>query len=162
MFFYTVTVIHFIYFLFCELQPSMLLSAIEQRPAPNGSSAPTPAPPKEESSTPELDIQKLHALPSEQQDLYLLTFSASLQRFVASLTADEASAHQIHLKKSIFSIITLSAPLPSRVVRNNLSRSLAGIFEKGDRKLLFESINELVAIIAGTGGGKSGWQTTPA
>ena len=29
-------------------------------------------------SNPELDIKKLHALPSEQQDLYLLTFSSDL------------------------------------------------------------------------------------
>lgn len=116
----------------------------------NGETTAPAASAKEASTTPELDIKKLHALPSEQQDLYLLTFSADLARFIDGLSGDDCSAHQIHLKKSIFSIITLSSPAPSRVVRNNLSRSLASIFERGDRKLLFESINELSAIINAT------------
>lgn len=99
------------------------------------------------SPNPELDIKKLHALPSEQQDLFLLTFTAELARFVATLDADGASAHQIYVKKELFKIVNLSSPASSRVVRNNLGRCLAGIFGKGDRKLLFESINELIGII---------------
>ncbi|OCL07186.1 HEAT repeat protein-like protein [Glonium stellatum] len=102
-------------------------------------------------SNPELDIPKLHSLPSEQQDLYLLTFTSDLARHVCSLDADGASAHQIYVKKELFQIINLSSPAPTRVIRNNLGRSFAGIFEKGDRKLLFESINELVAILNVTG-----------
>ncbi|KAF2204363.1 ARM repeat-containing protein [Delitschia confertaspora ATCC 74209] len=103
------------------------------------------------SSYPELDIPKLHALPSEQQDLYLLTFTSNLARHVASLDGDGASAHQIYIKKQLFQIITLSSPAPTRVIRNNLGRAFAGIFGKGDRKLLFESINELASILNATG-----------
>ena len=102
-------------------------------------------------SNPELDIQKLHALPSEQQDLYLLTFTADLARHVASLDADGATAHQFYVKKQLFKIIGLASPAPTRVIRNNLGRAFAGIFEKGDRKLLFESINELVGILNAAG-----------
>ena len=102
-------------------------------------------------SNPELDIPKLHSLPSEQQDLYLLTFTSDLARHVCSLDADGASAHQIYVKKELFQIINLSSPAPTRVIRNNLGRAFAGIFEKGDRKLLFESTNELVAILNVTG-----------
>lgn len=102
-------------------------------------------------TNPELDVKKLHALPSEQQDLYLLTFTSDLARHVASLDADGASAHQIYIKKEIFQIINLPSPAPTRVIRNNLGRAIAGIFEKGDRKLLFESINECVSIINGAG-----------
>ncbi|KAI4916154.1 hypothetical protein J4E85_010242 [Alternaria conjuncta] len=102
-------------------------------------------------SNPELDIKKLHALPSEQQDLYLLTFSSDLARHVASLDGDGASAHQIYIKKEIFQIVNLASPAPTRVIRNNLGRAIAGIFEKGDRKLLFESINESVGIINAAG-----------
>ncbi|RYN32302.1 Pof6 interactor protein 1 [Alternaria tenuissima] len=102
-------------------------------------------------SNPELDIKKLHALPSEQQDLYLLTFSSDLARHVAALDGDGASAHQIYIKKEIFQIINLASPAPTRVIRNNLGRAIAGIFEKGDRKLLFESINEAVGIINAAG-----------
>ncbi|CAN9350342.1 unnamed protein product [Alternaria sp. RS040] len=102
-------------------------------------------------SNPELDIKKLHALPSEQQDLYLLTFSSDLARHVAALDGDGASAHQIYIKKEIFQIINLASPAPTRVIRNNLGRAIAGIFEKGDRKLLFESINDAVGIINAAG-----------
>ncbi|KAJ4369614.1 hypothetical protein N0V83_005376 [Neocucurbitaria cava] len=108
-------------------------------------------PANESPSNPELDVKKLHALPSEQQDLYLLTFTSDLARHVASLDADGASAHQIYIKKEIFQIITLASPAPTRVIRNNLGRAIAGIFEKGDRKLLFESINECVGIINAAG-----------
>jgi hypothetical protein len=102
-------------------------------------------------SNPELDIPKLHALPSEQQDLYLLTFTSDLARHVSSLDADGASAHQIYVKKQLFQIINLPSPTPTRIIRNNLGRTFAGIFGKGDRKLLFESINELVAILNAAG-----------
>jgi hypothetical protein len=102
-------------------------------------------------SNPELDIKKLHALPSEQQDLYLLTFTSDLARHVASLDADGASAHQIYIKKEVFQIINLASPAPTRVIRNNLGRAIAGIFEKGDRKLLFESINDCVGILNNAG-----------
>lgn len=105
----------------------------------------------EQPSNPELDVKKLHALPSEQQDLYLLTFTSDLARHVASLDADGASAHQIYIKKEIFQIVNLASPAPTRVIRNNLGRAIAGIFEKGDRKLLFESVNDAISIINATG-----------
>lgn len=103
------------------------------------------------SSNPELDIKKLHALPSEQQELYLLTFSSDLARHVASLDADGASAHQIYIKKELFQIINLASPPPTRVIRENLGSVFHGIFSRGDRKLLFKSINELVGILNGAG-----------
>ncbi|KAH8726034.1 HEAT repeat protein-like protein [Phaeosphaeriaceae sp. PMI808] len=105
----------------------------------------------ENPTNPELDVKKLHALPSEQQDLYLLTFTSDLARHVASLDTDGASAHQIYIKKEIFQIINLASPAPTRVIRNNLGRAIAGIFEKGDRKLLFESINECVSLLNSAG-----------
>ncbi|KAI9813776.1 MAG: hypothetical protein M1827_003566 [Pycnora praestabilis] len=100
----------------------------------------------------ELDVPKLHALPSEQQDLYLLTFTSDLAHHISHLGTDGASAQQLYLKKELFQIINLPSPSATRAVRNNLGRCFAGIFSKGDRKLLFDSINELLAIInAGKG-----------
>ncbi|KAF4585721.1 heat repeat protein [Ophiocordyceps camponoti-floridani] len=100
-------------------------------------------------NTPELDLAKLQSLPAEQQDLFLLTFVSELSRHVLSLSADDCTAQQFYLKREIFQIINLPSPLPSRVVRNNLGTCLAHIFRKGDRKLLFETINDLVAAISG-------------
>ncbi|KAI0378753.1 ARM repeat-containing protein [Hypomontagnella monticulosa] len=99
-------------------------------------------------SNPELDLQKLQSLPAEQQDLFLLNFVSSLSKHVHSLPADDCTAQQFYLKKEVFQIINLSTPSPSRVIRVNLGRILAHVFENGDRKLLFDTINELASIIS--------------
>src|SRR5690554_997880 len=92
----------------------------------------------EASSTPELDVPKLQALPSEQQDLYLLTFVSTLSKHVLGLDADGCSSQQFYLKRELLQILNLQAPAPTRVIRNSLGRCFAHIFGIGDRKLLFE------------------------
>jgi hypothetical protein len=104
------------------------------------------------SPTPELDVKKLASLPSEQQDLYLLTFVSTLTKHVESLAADDCTAQQLYLKKELLQILNLAAPPPTRVIRNNLGRCFAHVLGKGDRKLLFETVNDLVGII---GSGKA-------
>ncbi|KAL4726537.1 hypothetical protein ACLX1H_007219 [Fusarium chlamydosporum] len=99
-------------------------------------------------ANPELDLPKLQSLPAEQQDLFLLTFVSSLTKHVLGLEADDCTAQQFYLKKEIFQIINLSSPQPSRVIRNNLGKCLAHIFGIGDRKLLFETINDLIALVS--------------
>ncbi|KAI1085885.1 ARM repeat-containing protein [Whalleya microplaca] len=114
----------------------------------NGASA-APAPVRLSStSNPELDLPKLQSLPSEQQDLFLLNFVSSLAKHVHGLSADDCTAQQFYLKKEVFQIINLAAPSPSRIVRINLGKILAHVFGNGDRKLLFETVNELVAIVS--------------
>ncbi|KAI1766040.1 ARM repeat-containing protein [Hypoxylon sp. FL1150] len=99
-------------------------------------------------SNPELDLQKLQSLPAEQQDLFLLNFASTLAKHVQGLSADDCTAQQFYLKKEVFQIINLSAPSPSRVIRVNIGKILAHVFGRGDRKLLFDTINELVSIIS--------------
>ncbi|KAK4044717.1 Pof6 interactor protein 1 [Parachaetomium inaequale] len=100
------------------------------------------------SSNPEFDVSKLQGLPSEQQELLLLSFVSTLSKHVLSLPPDDCTAQQFYLKKEVFKIINLAAPPPTRVVRNTLGKCLAHIFGKGDRKLLFETVNELSGIIS--------------
>jgi HEAT repeat-containing protein 5 len=121
----------------------------------NGSNA---APPSETSTNPELDVTKLQALPAEQQDLYLLTFLTTLTNHVQNLSADDCTAQQFYLKKELFQILNLSSPAPTRVIRNNLGKCFAHIFGKGDRKLLFETINDLVYTAANGKGRTEGTQ----
>lgn len=117
----------------------------QQQPPP---SAPSPAnTTTNDTATPELDVKKLKALPAEQQELFLLTFVTDLTKHVRSLQPDDCTSQQLYLKREVFQIINLPSPQPSRVVRNNLAKCLAHILGKGDRKLLFETINELVAIL---------------
>ncbi|KID80078.1 Pof6 interactor protein 1 [Metarhizium brunneum] len=107
-------------------------------------------------TTPELDLPKLQALPAEQQELFLLSFVSDLKRHVLGLVADDCTAQQFYLKKEIFQIINLATPAPSRVIRNSLGKCLAHIFSKGDRKLLFETINDLISVITGSKGKSDG------
>jgi len=95
----------------------------------------------------QLDVAKLHTLPSEQQDLYLLSHSADLAKHVEALTAEGATAEQTALNTELFNIINLSSPAPTRVIRNNLARCYHAILTKGSRKILYESINGCVAIL---------------
>ncbi|CAK7244735.1 MAG: hypothetical protein STHCBS139747_006281 [Sporothrix thermara] len=102
-------------------------------------------------SHPELDTMHLSNLPVEQQELTLLQFAATLDAHVRVLEPDDCTAQQFYLKKEIFKILNLATPPPSRVVRNTLGRCLAHVLGKGDRKLLFETINDLNAVIANGG-----------
>ncbi|GAO13879.1 uncharacterized protein UV8b_03888 [Ustilaginoidea virens] len=106
--------------------------------------------PESTNATPELHLSNLQALPTEHQELFLLKFVSDLKRHVLGLDGDGCTAQQLYLKKEIFQIINLSAPAPCRVIRNSLGRCLAHIFGKGDRKLLFETINDLISIISGS------------
>lgn len=104
----------------------------------------SPAP---DDPTPHLDLEKLHALPSEQQDLSLLNFSADLVRYVTGLDAEAASRHQAAIKKELIEIVNLTSPTPNRVIRNNAGTCFRDLFGKCNRKLLYESINDLASIV---------------
>jgi hypothetical protein len=75
---------------------------------------------REQSLDPELDVKKLQSLPSEQQDVYLLTFVSTLTKHVESLLPDDCTAQQLYLKKELLQILNLAGPPPTRVIRNNL------------------------------------------
>ena len=99
-----------------------------------------------------LDLPKVHSLPSEQQEIYLFTFTVELESYTTSLEYEDLCIQQSELTKEILQIINLSSPLPSKAVRNNLGRCYAIILGRGNRKTLFESVNQLVAIVnAGKG-----------
>ncbi|GAM83742.1 hypothetical protein ANO11243_017320 [Dothideomycetidae sp. 11243] len=105
-----------------------------------------PAPPQDE-PTPHLDLEKIHALPSEQQDLSLLNFSAELVRHVSTLDNDGASRQQVAIKKELLEIVNLTSPTPTRIIRNNIGLCFKDLFSKCNRKLLYESINDLSSIV---------------
>lgn len=96
----------------------------------------------------QLDMTKLKAITEEpQQQLYVMSFLNNLEKLVDRLDEDGASAYQLYVKKELFKVLTLSTPAPTRLLRNQAGRCFAGIFEKGDRKLLYDTINELLGIL---------------
>ncbi|KAL8791517.1 MAG: hypothetical protein Q9213_000134 [Squamulea squamosa] len=96
----------------------------------------------------QLDVNRLHSLPSEQQNLYLLTFTLSLENYVCSLSHEEVCLQQLQVTKELLQIVQLAAPAPTRVIRNSLGRCWSYVLTKGDRKSLYESINQLVAVVS--------------
>lgn len=99
-----------------------------------------------------LDVPKLHSLPSEQQDIYLFTFTVELESYASSLDYEAICVKQTNLTNETLQIINLPSPVPSKAVRNNLGRCYATVLGKGNRKILFESVNQLVAVVnAGKG-----------
>nr|KMM71425.1 hypothetical protein CPAG_07732 [Coccidioides posadasii RMSCC 3488] len=95
----------------------------------------------------ELDVSKLHALPSEQQDLYLLTFTTDLVKYTAKLDKDGIFSQQEFIKRELFKIIKLQSPVPTRLIRNNIGRCFGAIFTKGNRAILYDTVNELIGIL---------------
>src|SRR5256885_619811 len=89
----------------------------------------------------ELDVNKLHSLPSEQQDLYLLNFLSDLFRHVRAIESGSLPSHQAAIKKELFKIVGLASLTPSRVIRNNLGYIYADIFRRGSQNILYETIN---------------------
>jgi len=129
------------------------MSSAHSGEAPNGARPSNAAPPtgaafvSSSGSNPELDTTFLQTLPTEQQELILLQFATKLSKHVLGLAPDDCTAQQFYVKKEVFKVLHLTTPTPSRVVRVNLGNCLAHVFEKGDRKLLFETINELNAMV---------------
>ncbi|CAG7977263.1 unnamed protein product [Penicillium nalgiovense] len=111
------------------------------------SSDTVPAPSSPRNGVPELDVPKLHALPSEQQELYMLTFTSDLVQYISGLEAAEVISQQKNLKKELFKTLNLPSPTITRVLRNNLGRCFGAILSKGDRGILFETITDLLAIL---------------
>lgn len=107
------------------------------------------APSASENTVPhaELDVTKLHALPSEQQDLYLLTFTSDLVQYILGLDATQISSQQKSLKKELIKIILLRSPTITRVLRNNLGRCFSTILGRGDRGILFDTTSDLLGIV---------------
>lgn len=95
----------------------------------------------------ELDVPKLHGLPSEQQELYMLTFTSDLVQYISGLESPQVTSQQKHLKQELFKILNLPSPTITRVLRNNLGRCFSAILSKGDRGILFETITDLLKII---------------
>ena len=98
-------------------------------------------------TTVSLDLAKLQATPEDQQEIFVMSFLRDLEKIVFRLDENGASAYQFYVKKELFRVLTLTTPAPTRVIRNQIGRCFAQIFKLGDRKLLYETINELVGIV---------------
>ncbi|KAF2857249.1 hypothetical protein K470DRAFT_223739 [Piedraia hortae CBS 480.64] len=98
----------------------------------------SPPPNPSASTSTDLDIQKLHALPSDQQRLYLLTYTTQLAERISPSTTPQ----------TLLKCVTLSTPAPTRVMRANLARAYANLFAASSKNL-YETINTLSSLLGG-------------
>lgn len=96
----------------------------------------------------DLNVEKLHSLPSEQQDLYLFTFAVDLVQTIESLNYEDLCTQQEDLNAHLFEILGLASPKPSKAVRAQLARGYAYILGKGNRRTLFETVNKLSSFVS--------------
>jgi hypothetical protein len=94
-----------------------------------------------------LEQEKLAALPIEQQELYLLSFTTDWSLSVIALDADGCTAHQAAVQQQAFDILSLKSPPLNRVVRNNLASALRSCMGRSDRRLNGDTLTRLIAII---------------
>ena len=95
----------------------------------------------------QLDLPKLQSLPPEQRGLYIFTFIVDLEHHVGVLGHNEICSKQTPIAQELLQIISLSTPVPTGAIRKGLGRCFTKILTKGDRKILYESVNRLVIAI---------------
>ena len=118
------------------------LSTLNSRPRASAEAAQNEA-----TSKPLVDLLKIQSLPPEQQDIFLFTSTLNLEQSVDALGHNAICAAQSSIVNQLFQLIGLSSPLPTKTIRRSLGRCFALVLKKGDRKILFDSINRLIAII---------------
>lgn len=95
-----------------------------------------------------LVLAQLETLPQEKQTAAVFKWLTDCESFLSDSTADELSIHQQELINAFLDLLSLPSPTLGRVLRACLGRSFSDIFERGDRKPLFETVSTLLVKIA--------------
>lgn len=95
-----------------------------------------------------LVLAQLGTLPQEKQTAAVFKWLTDCESFLSDSTADELSIHQQALINAFLDLLSVPSPTLGRVLRACLGRSLSDIFERGDRKPLFETVSTLLVKIA--------------
>lgn len=127
----------------------------EESPATNGAPAGKDKPEEQAIAEFVLDLDKLHSLGSEQQEIYLFNYLTTLEEHLSSLEIPQLNAHQQEFKKQLFKALWLASPAPTRAIRNTLGRCLSLLLSRGDRKILFQTITDLGDLMSTGKGDKS-------
>ncbi|KAK9464924.1 armadillo-type protein [Lipomyces arxii] len=91
-----------------------------------------------------LDMSKLESLTVDKQIFYLFSWLSDLHHYLQTLDNDGATMHQMFVKTELGKLIPCSSPILTRPIRNLAGRCYIDIFLKGDRKTLFDVINDLL------------------
>jgi HEAT repeat-containing protein 5 len=91
-----------------------------------------------------LDFNELVSLPLDKQSTSILKWLTDCESFLSDSTAEEASQHQQAFQSAFLNLLGLPTPPLTHVLRDCLGRCFSHIFEKGDRRVLFETVSALL------------------
>src|SRR5271170_7155289 len=103
---------------------------------------------KERTPPEPLDLNNLVSLPQEKQSISLLQWLTECESFLSNSTPEELVQTQQSLCQALVNLLSLPTPLIGHVLRNCLGRCFADIFERGDRRILFDTVSTLVQKVA--------------
>jgi HEAT repeat-containing protein 5 len=94
-----------------------------------------------------LHLENIVSLPAEKQSISLLNWLNECERFLSDAAPEEVSNHQQTFQRDLLNILSLPSPAPGHVLRDSLGRCFVLIFERGDRKVLFDTVTVFSAKI---------------
>ena len=103
---------------------------------------------KERTPPEPLDLNNLVSLPPEKQSISLLQWLTDCESFLSSSTTEELVQTQQSTCQSLVNLLSLPTPPIGHVLQNCLGRCFADIFERGDRRILFDTVSTFLPKVA--------------
>jgi hypothetical protein len=98
-----------------------------------------------EQSPPEpLDLNQIVSLSQEKQVISLLKWLAACESFLVNSSAEQVTTHQQTFQQAFLNLLSLPTPPLAHVLRTCLGRCFSEIFERGDRRVLFDTVSSLL------------------
>lgn len=91
-----------------------------------------------------LDLNNLVSLPQEKQSILVLQWLTDCEIFLSNSTPEEVSQCQQTFQQAFINLLSLPTPPIGHVLRNCLGRCFSDIFERGDRRVLFDTVSTLL------------------
>lgn len=91
-----------------------------------------------------LDLNNLVSLPQEKQSILVLRWLTDCEIFLSNSTPEEVSQCQQTFQQAFINLLSLPTPPIGHVLRNCLGRCFSDIFERGDRRVLFDTVSTLL------------------
>ena len=98
---------------------------------------------KERNPPEPLDYNELASLSLEKQSTSVLKWLTDCESFLSDSTPEEVSQHQQAFQSAFLNLLSLPSPPLAHTLRNCMGRCFAQLFERGDRRVLFETVSTL-------------------
>lgn len=95
-----------------------------------------------------LDLNNLVSLPQERQSILVLQWLTDYEFFLLSSTPEKVSQCQQACQQAFLNLLALPTPPIGHTLCLCLGRCFADVFERGDRRVLFDTVSTLLQKIS--------------